>query len=143
MTTNDQLIARLKNFLTDWFLGLGLKECLVECATLCVKSEVILTWSDWPFWQQIFFKISGFRIHPSKANFCKEWQDSNIFLVKSCWILQLLINKSFNLQTFGNLTISWTDGIQTDFKDQIISECPYEIIVSPIRPMKKFMRFLP
>ena len=24
-------------------LVLGLKECLVECATLCVKSEVILT----------------------------------------------------------------------------------------------------
>ena len=75
-----------------------------------------LTWSDWPFWRQIFFKISGFRIHPSKANFCNEWQDSNIFMVISCWILQLLINKSFNLETSENLTISWTDGIQTDFR---------------------------
>ena len=28
-------------------------------------------------------------------------------------------------------------------KGQIISECPYEIIVSPIRPTKKFPRFLP
>ena len=30
------------NFLRGWLLVLGLKECLVECATLCVKSEVIL-----------------------------------------------------------------------------------------------------
>ena len=28
-------------------------------------------------------------------------------------------------------------------KGQIISECPYEIIVSPIRPTRKFPRFLP
>ena len=28
-------------------------------------------------------------------------------------------------------------------KGQIISECPYEIIVSPIRATKKFLRFLP
>ena len=31
----------------------------------------------------------------------------------------------------------------TDFKGQIISECPYEIIVSPKIPTKKFPRFLP
>ena len=47
-----QLTARLKNFLMGWLLALslkeglllvlGLKEGLVECATLCVKSEVIL-----------------------------------------------------------------------------------------------------
>ena len=40
--TFTQLNARLKNFLMGWLLALGLKECLVECATLCVKSEVIL-----------------------------------------------------------------------------------------------------
>ena len=28
-------------------------------------------------------------------------------------------------------------------KGQIISECPFEIIVAPIRPTKKFPRFLP
>ena len=28
-------------------------------------------------------------------------------------------------------------------KGQIISECPYEVIVSPIRLTKKFLRFLP
>ena len=38
LTTFTQL-----NFLNGWLLVLGLKECLVECATLCVKSEVILT----------------------------------------------------------------------------------------------------
>ena len=37
-----QLTARLKNFLRDWLLVLGLKEGLVECATVCVKSVVIL-----------------------------------------------------------------------------------------------------
>ena len=31
----------------------------------------------------------------------------------------------------------------TDFKGQIISECPYEIIVSPKIPTKKIPRFLP
>ena len=39
MTTFTQLTARLKNFLMNWLFVLG----LVECATLCVKSEVILT----------------------------------------------------------------------------------------------------
>ena len=43
LTTFTQLNARLKkNFSWGWLLVLGLKECLVECATLCVKSEVIL-----------------------------------------------------------------------------------------------------
>ena len=37
-----QLTTRLKNFLRGWLLILGLKEGLVECATVCVKSEVIL-----------------------------------------------------------------------------------------------------
>ena len=37
-----QLTPRLYNFLRLWLLVLGLKEGLVECATVCVKSEVIL-----------------------------------------------------------------------------------------------------
>ena len=40
--TFTQHNARLKNFLNGWLLVLGLKESLVECATVCVKSEVIL-----------------------------------------------------------------------------------------------------
>ena len=42
MKTFTQLNARLKNFLNSWLLVLGLKECLVECVTSFVKSEVIL-----------------------------------------------------------------------------------------------------
>ena len=42
LTTFTQLNARIKEFLRGWLLVLGLKKCLVECATLCVKSEVML-----------------------------------------------------------------------------------------------------
>ena len=43
LTTFAQLSARLKkNFLGGWLLVLGLKEGLVECARVCVKSVVIL-----------------------------------------------------------------------------------------------------
>ena len=43
--TFTQLNARLKNILMGWLLLLGLKECMVECVTLCVKSEVMLIWA--------------------------------------------------------------------------------------------------
>ena len=33
---------KLKNFLRGWLLVLGPNEGLVKCATVCVKSEVIL-----------------------------------------------------------------------------------------------------
>ena len=42
LATFVQLSARLKNFLGGWLLVLGIKEGLVECATVCVKSVVIL-----------------------------------------------------------------------------------------------------
>ena len=42
LTTFTQLTARLKNILRGWLLTFGLKKCLVECATVSVKSEVIL-----------------------------------------------------------------------------------------------------
>ena len=41
-TTFTQLTARIKNFLVGWLLFWGLKEGLVECAIVCVKSWVIL-----------------------------------------------------------------------------------------------------
>jgi hypothetical protein len=37
LTTFAQLSARLKNFLGGWLLVLGIKEGLVECATMCIK----------------------------------------------------------------------------------------------------------
>ena len=42
LTTFTQLTTRLKIFLMGWLLAFGIKEGLVECATECVKSEVIL-----------------------------------------------------------------------------------------------------
>ena len=42
MTTFTQLTARLINFLMDWLLVLGLEKGLVEFATVCLKSWVIL-----------------------------------------------------------------------------------------------------
>ena len=42
LMTFTQLKARLKSFLNGWLLVLGLKEGLVECATSCIKSEVML-----------------------------------------------------------------------------------------------------
>ena len=42
LTTFTQVTARLKHFIVGWLLVLGLKEGLVECATVCVKSWVIL-----------------------------------------------------------------------------------------------------
>ena len=40
--TFTQLTARLKNFLRGWLLISGLKEGMVECGTVFIKSEVIL-----------------------------------------------------------------------------------------------------
>ena len=43
--TFTQLYTRLKNFLRGWLLVLGLEEGLVACATVCVKSVVILKYT--------------------------------------------------------------------------------------------------
>ena len=42
LTTFTQLTARLENFLRGWLLVLSQKKGRVECATVRVKSEVIL-----------------------------------------------------------------------------------------------------
>ena len=42
LTTFAQPSVRLKNFLGGWLWVLGIKKGLVECATVCVKSVVIL-----------------------------------------------------------------------------------------------------
>ena len=43
--TFTQLTTRLKNFVMGWLLVSGLKEGLVKCGTVCVKSEVIITYT--------------------------------------------------------------------------------------------------
>ena len=45
LTTFTQVTARLENFLLGWLSVLGIKEGLVECATVWVKSWVILKWA--------------------------------------------------------------------------------------------------
>ena len=51
LTTFAQPSARLKNFLGGWLLVLGINESLVECATMCIKSVVLLpsipSWNNW------------------------------------------------------------------------------------------------
>ena len=55
LTTFAQLSERLKNFLGGWLLVLGIKEGLVECATVCVQSVVILKiLSSWNFIEKYF-----------------------------------------------------------------------------------------
>ena len=56
--------ARLTNFLGGWLLVLGIKEGLVECATVCVKSVVILSIHD----MLIFKQNSNFVFFPSIKN---------------------------------------------------------------------------
>ena len=46
-TTFTQLAARLKKIVTGWLLVLDLKEGLIKCAPVCVKSEVILLAASW------------------------------------------------------------------------------------------------
>jgi hypothetical protein len=67
--TFTQLTASLKNFLMGWLLVLGLKESLVECATVCVKSEVMLLF-----------------IHTSKKKtLCSPYEESKEnFVKKNC-----------------------------------------------------------
>ena len=42
LTTFTQMTARLKTFLRDWLLFLGLKEGLVECATVCFILDFLI-----------------------------------------------------------------------------------------------------
>ena len=51
-------VRRVKNFLMGWLLVLGLKESLVECETVCVKSEVILIKRLYVKWIDIFLPKS-------------------------------------------------------------------------------------
>ena len=82
MTTFTQLYTRLKNFLRGWLLVLGLEEGLVECATLCVKSWVILTYKvSSVFWLKATFKKGTISVEqtvvvffPEKTiEWCRRW----------------------------------------------------------------------
>ena len=70
LTTFAQLSARFKNFLGGWLLVLGIKEGLVECAAMCVKShsdlECLGTFGNW-FWDLIVGNRS------IMLNFYQQW----------------------------------------------------------------------
>ena len=57
--------------------------------------------------------------------------------------LNVFISKEFKNNYAENMNKIMEVIWELSAKGQIISECPYEIIVSPIRPTKKFPRFLP
>ena len=59
-----------------WLLALGLKECLVKCATVCVKSVVILFYS---------YQV---QVYSSEDNFCAvvrkpKLKDSKLCVMKN------------------------------------------------------------
>ena len=98
LTTFTQLKARLKNFLRGWLLVLGLKECLVECATLCVKSEVILA---------IIIAI-GFKNSKHVMHFSFHWLFISYLVVilqwvknQSKWFFDRIIWTFFHLHIFS------------------------------------------
>ena len=78
--TFTQLNKRLKNFLRGWLLVFGLEEGLVECATLCVKSWVILSFPCKKSYESFVnvFKINVFKViiyrkvSASKVNVSKD-----------------------------------------------------------------------
>ena len=91
MTTFTQLNASFKNFLSGWFLVLGLKECQVECATLCVKSEVILTSHT--------FRSNAKILKMPEGNLFKNW-------LRSSWVAGLVILTRFPVSGFNSTRLS-------------------------------------
>jgi hypothetical protein len=94
LTTFIQLTARLKIFLRGWLIFLGLKEGLVECATVCVKSEFILlytvltlsystpweiapkgsrVWQKMSFFSYYFYSWKCLKMHKSKKTQWTYW----------------------------------------------------------------------
>ena len=110
LTTFTQLTARPKNFLMDWLLVLGLEEGLVECATLCLKSWVILTilyiyykflvsWSvrkSLPGFENLFnkFLMQGFLKYGRNWNYKMAFWSSN-WLRSTRFRSKALASKSF------------------------------------------------
>ena len=87
--------ARLKNFLMDWLLVLGLEEGLVECATLCVKSWVILR-----FCVRLTSALSA-------TYFCQEEGHTYIYCHMSGFRL-LCIVWPFGLSSFERRALEWS-----------------------------------
>ena len=115
----------LRNFVMGWLLVLGLNEGLVECATVCVKSRVILTYNNQHnsnFSNEmakngiLFSKL----FWPSMRKYCSS--DHDIFF----WNLRLRICKSFEIT-----------------KGQLISKANFLVLIYTKNPTKLFFDFCP
>ena len=79
LTAFVQLSVRHKNFLGGWLLVLGIKEGLVECATVCVKSVVILTFLHYfHMWKKrkngsIYFRRMTFQTKTKRSTECHQF----------------------------------------------------------------------
>jgi hypothetical protein len=75
-----QLSARLKFFLRGWLLVLGLKDGLVECATVCVKSVVILNFlkDKNPLFSMSFFSVFCLSLYKSALLLLRNYQRINL-----------------------------------------------------------------
>ena len=90
--------------------------------------------------------LIGFILFFFRLSIKKLWQFQlrspfQFYLVLISQNLSEIVSTGLKLSRIGSLNLF--EIVQIGFKGQIISECPYEIIVSPIRPTKKFPRFLP
>ena len=116
MTTFVQLSARLKNFLRGWLLVLVLKEGLVECATVYVKSVVILTYI-FPSDKTVSSSELKFDIPYLKSNLpnlSKWWNE--IYLQR----ITLLKNVSLIVDNLPNVKSSyWCHSIFFRYKRQL------------------------
>ena len=99
LITFTQVTPRLKNFWVGWLLFLGLKEGLVECATVCVKSWVILTKVSKDYCIIVLFV-------------CR----SHLLLIFKTYLISDLIFRYIGLPTDGASEIKWTKIMRINFK---------------------------
>ena len=118
LTSFTQLTARLKNFLRGWLLVLSLKEGLVECAIVCVKSEVILLDNyklgdrklkfDWLDFIKKEPKFWGLRILNSFQNMIRPW---NLNIWALGWWNQANQILTCDSQVLIWLVVIWTESV--------------------------------
>jgi hypothetical protein len=105
LTTFAQLSARLKNFLRGWLLVLGIKEGLVKCATVSVKSVVILEYNNIAVYVHVSLKILPKRRFDTKMfRICTVFL--NTVLRESKYVEKLtktiaFLRKNLNYSIFG------------------------------------------
>ena len=97
------LTTRLKNFLMDWLLVLGLEEGLVECATLCVKKLGHTMLHRHKCNCMVLLRLRYSRLHYYR-HIC------NMYVVPN----QLEINNKFTDRS-QKLLDSWTNKGQVDY----------------------------